>query len=68
MKWEYRFVDSEFSDSKWTKDQAPNLEQWLDNLNALGQEGWELMGEVHLFPVKEVNHPRYLLAKRQVPE
>jgi hypothetical protein len=66
MKWEYRFVDSEFSDSKWTKDQAPNLEQWLANLNSLGQEGWELMGEVHLFPAKEISHPRFLLAKRQI--
>jgi len=43
-RWEYRSVSPDFGEKE--EHRADN---WIDHLNALGAEGWEVVGSVQLY-------------------
>jgi hypothetical protein len=42
--WEYRHIEKAYGTNR-----ERTLEQWVTNLNALGEQGWEIVGDVNVF-------------------
>jgi hypothetical protein len=66
-KWEYQAVHSRFG----IGESVDTLGAWIDSLNDLGEEGWEMIGDVNLAGFIYPDDPdrnanvNVLLAKRQ---
>ncbi|MGV9670681.1 hypothetical protein ACWDPV_08795 [Gordonia sp. NPDC003504] len=63
-KWEYTLVDTVISAYRNADDQSA---EWLEHLNALGAEGWEVVSDTIIY-AKGYNSTQWpvLLLKRKV--
>jgi hypothetical protein len=60
-KWEYILLENTYGTSQTHAD----IPEWLAHLNSLGETGWELLGQITLFPSGNAVPKTALVAKRR---
>jgi len=66
-KWEYKNLKYEPKSGTWS-DKIKNEDEYIHELNKLGEDGWELVDILYHVPGGNLNSPVSFILKRQVNE